>query len=507
MHPSPNAPASAASGATRRLVVRNALYLTVSQVITVPLAIVVNAGVAHYLGPEVFGYAYLAGTLCGFGFLAVGWGHEAVLPAVVARDHSLAGTMLASSLAWRAGVAIVVYAGLALGCYLLNYPAEMQWALGLTALLTTVTYFVAACKDTIRGLERTDLPAYVHVGHQLLATALVIAVLVLGGHLRAALLAQSVAAVVVLAALWPTLRPVGVGTLSVRWAAIKTLFSGGTPFVVYGVAMALQPNVDAVFLSKLAPAEVMGWYAVTRRLVGALLLPATALIGALYPTLCRLHATDMGSFTRATNGALRSISVLMVPVALGCALYPEIGVALFSRHSFRPAEDNLRVMAVFLALVYFSMPLGTAILAAGKQRAWSMVQCLCVVASLVLDPLLVPVFQRRTGNGGLGLCVAAGISEAIMVAFAVALAPSGVFDGRLRRLILLTLVSGAAMVLAAQIVKPLGPYIASPLALLAYAGALWGTGAIDDNQVAAIRRALRRGLVHAGLSGSNWWSS
>jgi O-antigen/teichoic acid export membrane protein len=166
------------------------------------------------------------------------------------------------------------------------------------------------------------------------------------------------------------------------------------------------------------------------------------LIGALYPTLCRLHTTDTEGFKRTTNGALRSISLLAVPVALGCALYPEIGVALFSRESFRPSEDNLRVMALYLALVYFTMPLGTCIMAAGKERAWSAVQCLCVVTSLMLDPLLVPVFQRRTGNGGLGLCVAAGISEAIMIGFGVALAPMGIFDRRLRRLIWLTLVSG-----------------------------------------------------------------
>src|ERR1700730_7621790 len=131
MQVSPTAPEGAVSGATRRLVVRNTLYLTVSQVLTLPLSIAANAVAAHYLGAEVFGYVYLAGTLCGFGFLAVGWGHEAVLPAVCARDHSLAGTMLASSLAWRAGASVIVYAALALGCYLLSYPAELQWALGL----------------------------------------------------------------------------------------------------------------------------------------------------------------------------------------------------------------------------------------------------------------------------------------------------------------------------------------------------------------------------------------
>jgi O-antigen/teichoic acid export membrane protein len=249
----------------------------------------------------------------------------------------------------------------------------------------------------------------------------------------------------------------------------------------------------------------MGWYAVSRRLVGALLLPATALIGALYPTLCRLHATDRESFTRTTNGALRSVALLAVPIALGCGLYPQIGVALFSRQYFRPAEDNLRIMAILVALVYFSMPLGICIMAAGRQRAWGLVQCLCVAVSLVFDPLLVPVFQRRTGNGGLGLCIAAVMSEAVMIACGVALAPSGVFDRGLRRLLGLTLVSGAAMMVTAQIAKPLWPVIAAPLSLLAYTGALWLTGGVDNSQVAAIWAMVRR-FARAVARPSSLWS-
>jgi hypothetical protein len=104
MQVSPNAP-DAASGAARRLVLRNTLYLTVSQVLTVPLAVFSNAVAAHYLGPEVFGYAYLAGTLCGFGFLAVGWGHEAVLPAVISRLAKPLGPFVAAPLS------LLAYAG------------------------------------------------------------------------------------------------------------------------------------------------------------------------------------------------------------------------------------------------------------------------------------------------------------------------------------------------------------------------------------------------------------
>src|SRR5438105_8939615 len=106
----PTAEASAPEQTSGRQVVRNTLYLTASQAVTVPLAVLVNALTARYLGAEEFGYIYLAGTFAGFGALAVGWGHEGVLPAMVAQDRSLAGSLLGSSFAWRAGSSLLVYA-------------------------------------------------------------------------------------------------------------------------------------------------------------------------------------------------------------------------------------------------------------------------------------------------------------------------------------------------------------------------------------------------------------
>jgi O-antigen/teichoic acid export membrane protein len=479
------------------LILRNTLFLTAAQVLTVPLSILANALVAYYLGPEAFGYAYLASTLCAFGFLIVGWGHEAVLPAVIARERRLAGTMLASSIAWRVALSFVVYVALDAWSRFLNYPAEFHWVLGLMCGITSLTYLVAACKDTIRGLERTDIPAYAHVGQQLLATTLLAIVLILGGDLRATLVANVIAGAITLAAIWMAVRHVGVGSLTIQWVTIKRLCREGAPFLALALAMTLQPIVDALFLSKLAPVTVMGWYAVARRLVGALLLPASALVGALYPTLCRLYGMDKESFIATTKDALHTVSLLAVPVALSCALFPEVGVVLFSRDSFGPAEDNLRILAMVVFLIYFSMPLGACIMAAGRQRAWSLAQCACVLSSLVLDPLLVREFQTRSGNGGLGLGVAAVISEVGMIAFGVVIAPAGIFDRRFLRTLGLTFVAGLPMIAIGVSARSLSVFVSAPLSLAAYVIALWMTGALTGAQVAAIRVWLKQRLSPA----------
>jgi O-antigen/teichoic acid export membrane protein len=223
-----------------------------------------------------------------------------------------------------------------------------------------------------------------------------------------------------------------------------------------------------------------------------LLFPASALLGALYPTLCRLYASDNEAYTRMARGSLYSVALLVVPVALGCGLYPEIGISIFSEKSFGPAEDNLRVSALFLFLVYFSMPLGICILAAGKQRAWSIVQSLCVGVSLVLDPILVPWFQKRTGNGGIGICVATVLSEVLVVACGVALAPRGIFDRRFGKSVLLAVLCGGLMALVARLLHSITPFVAAPLAVLAYGIGLVVTGGIERNHINSFRASVAR---------------
>ncbi|HEY0465625.1 MAG TPA: polysaccharide biosynthesis C-terminal domain-containing protein, partial [Polyangiaceae bacterium] len=209
---------------------------------------------------------------------------------------------------------------------------------------------------------------------------------------------------------------------------------------------------------------------------------------------CRLFVTDVEAYKRTTNGALRATTLLAVPVALSCALFPDIGVAIYSRRSFVHAEDNLRILAMFLFLVYFSMPLGTALEAAGKQRHWAGVQALCVVVSVVLDPILIPYFQRRNGNGGMGVCVAAVASEVLVVSCAVVLAPRGIFERRFWRTLLLAGISGLTMVAVARALAFLSPFVVAPFALGAYVLVLWLTGALEPAYIEALRAAVKRKL-------------
>jgi O-antigen/teichoic acid export membrane protein len=260
---------------------------------------------------------------------------------------------------------------------------------------------------------------------------------------------------------------------------------------VFGLALALHANVDAVLMAKLASPAAVGWYAAASKLQGALVYPAGVLIAAIYPTLCRLHVEDQSEFRRTAAAALRTTAILVAPLALCCAFYPDVGIRLFSRETFGPAEDNLRVLAVYVLLVYFSMPISSCLMAGGRQRPWAAVQFACVVVSLGLGWLLIPRFQASHGNGGLGVCVSSVASELIKVMAGVALLPRGVFTAELWRRLGRAALAAGAFVAIAWATHRLGSFLSAPLALGGYGLCLWAVGGIDRQELEALR-ALRR---------------
>ncbi|MBS0418904.1 MAG: oligosaccharide flippase family protein [Proteobacteria bacterium] len=407
-------------------VLRNTSLLVIAQVIVTPLSILINAVAGRTLGAASFGLLYQALTFSSLVFLFVEWGQSNVLTGRVARQQTAAGELLGSGILLRVTAAAAALVIVPLVCALVGYDREFLVVLELAMLAATFATVSAACQDVFRGYERTDFAAASYVGWQLLSAAVVIPTLLAGGGLRGLLVAQVSCAAFGMLFVLKMLPRMQVPKLVVRRAVARELFRSGHPFILFGLVILLQPMVDAAMLSKFAAPASMGWYAAARKLVGILIFPASALIAALYPTLCRLYAENRNAWRKTAGDALFGVSLVVIPVALGCGLFPEVGVAIFGQRDFGPAADDLRLLAPFVFLVYFSMVIGSCLVSSGRQNGWTVVQLGSVVISAALDPPLISWFQAHYANGGLGVCTAAVISEVLMVTGGFLLLPKGI---------------------------------------------------------------------------------
>ena len=484
-------PAQRTPDATSR-VMRNAAWLAGGQFLAAPLALFVNSVAAHQLGPRDFAWIYLATTYAGFGFLVVEWGQGGTLTAMIARERAHALQWLASSLTLRACLVLPVVAALLLLGTALHYPAGLLVVLCFSALAAAGLSVSTACMDVFRGLERGALSGASYLAAQILAVAVVVPTLLLGAGLRGFLLAQVACSAIGALILMAVVRRMAEGTFAPGRDRIRQLFLTGRPFLVFGLVLSLQANLDALFLSRLVPATVVGWSAVATKLVGMLIFPATALSSSLYPTLCRIGLQDAGLTGRTIRASVRLILICSVPLALGCELFPGIGVAIYGGAAYRASENNLHILAPYVFLVYLTMPLGSSLIALGRQRAWTWAQLACVLVSVALDPLLIPWFQEHYGNGGLGVCVSMVLSEILMLISALVLLPVPLADPELRRTIVHVAVGACALVLVAQVAPWVGAWCAAGFGGVAYVAVLAAFGELPWRRALNALAARRR---------------
>ena len=472
--------------------------LVLSQFVTTPLSMLVNAVLARTLGAGDFGTIYLATTMVSLGFLFVEWGQGATIAAEVSKDRSRAEYAVGTGIVLKLAGSVVVTFCLALVTWLLGYDRAVWVALGL---IVVQTFFVAmgnGYQAVLRGHERFDLVSRVTVAGNILAAAFVIPVALLGGKLRGTLAAQAAAAALALVTTVWLARSVGLRRPRVSRATAAVLFHTGTGFFILNLVLALQPNVDAVVLSKLASTEAVGWFAAARRLTGLLIFPATTLSFALYPTLVRLWRDDRAEYTRLVTSALRTVLLLGICISTGTFLFADVAIrVVYGTKGYAPAVSDLRVLSGFVMLLFFSLIPGSAILASGRQMLWSAVQGICIVVSAVGDPLLVPVFQGRFGNGGLGVCVSAIVSESLMIAFAMVLLRDLHLPRALAPTLWRALLGGAGMILLERALRGVSPLLTIPACVAVYFGIVYALGGIEREQVMLLRETLRGKVANA----------
>ena len=482
----------AVAGLQTRRLLRNTLFLIISQFVSTPLGVLVNAVLARKLGAEDFGTIYVATTMATLGFLFVDWGQQATIPKRLALNRQDSAETLGTSLALKAAAVVVVSLGLMICAWLFGYSRALFIALALTILQQAFTSLSLTYTSVMRGFEQLDWVSGLTIAGNVLAAALVLPVALLGGGLVGALGSQAVAALLaLLVAVWLSSR-LRIGRPLVHISTARALLHAGSGFVLFNLVLAAQPYVDAVILSRLASADSVGWYAAARRLVGVLIFPATTVTYVLYPTMARLWEQDRPKFRRLVGSTLRLVVLIGIGVSVGTLLFADFAIhVVYSKTAFSPAADDLRILAGFVFLMYFTLILGTAIAAAGKHMIWAGAQAMCIVVSAVGDPLLVPLCERRFGNGGLAVCITAVLSELLVMVAAMVIVRG---EGLIRQLggaVLPVLAGSAAMWAVSWLLRGAPTLLAMAAATLVYAGVVIALGGADRTHLALVKDIVR----------------
>jgi O-antigen/teichoic acid export membrane protein len=478
-----------ASGAT---VARNALFLVLGQAATTALAIVFSAALARSLGATDFGIYYLIATMSAFAYVFVEWGQPLFVIRHAARDPLRAGELLGTALALRAVFAAAVMVPAGLIAWALGYGARTTW-LAIGMILASLPLFLAQGYGMVfRARDQMGRDALVSVCNKALALGLALLVLAAAAGIPGVLLAQAVAGLAAAAIAARLYRRSGGPPLQLSPETARQLLTAGAPILAMTAAASAQPYLDAILLSKLAPAHVVGWFGAARNVLGTLLAPAAILGAAAYPQIARA-SSDPDALAHQVRSALRPLLWLGALAAVGTYLFAGTAIGLiYGSRDFAPAATVLEVFSPGLFLLFVDILLGNVIYASGGGTGFAIAKVLSVALGTALDFLLIPVFQQRFGNGGIGVVVAFALSELVVFAGAMIVLPRGTLGAGAAVDGVRAVAAAGATAMLFRLLPPLSPWAGMPLCVAAFAAASIAFGLVGRRELRAARSLFSR---------------
>src|SRR5262249_21775972 len=158
--------------------------------------------------------------------------------------------------------------------------------------------------------------------------------------------------------------------------------------------------------------------------------------------------------------------------------------------AFGPASSTLRVLALYIFLDFVNVTLGTAIMAANRQKPFIYAKGLSIFLVISLNALLIPLCQTRLANGSIGSAVTASAAEVVMLGAGLLLVPRGTLSPALLHDLAR---AGAATAAMAGVVYVFGNALPVGIVLgpLTYVVVVGGLGGVRRQDLALLRDAVR----------------
>jgi O-antigen/teichoic acid export membrane protein len=410
---------------TGQTVAKNATVLMGAQLITWSLTLLLTIFLPRYLGAAAVGKFHFATSIWAIMTILVTFGMDTLLTKEIARRPERTSDLFGTTIVLRLLLYVVAFGLVTLYLRLTGYPQDTVQVVYVIGLSMLIWEFVQACTASLQGLERMEYISLGAIAGKAFNTALSITLLLMGyGVLFIALVTVGGALVNLLFTLY-FLRRLQPLRLSFSFTAARQLLVGGIPYLLSGIFLTLYIKIDIVVISYFVNDTVVGWYGAADQLFGTFLFIPTVFMTAIFPALSRLYVQDSGTLPKLMSKSFDLLLLLSLPIGLGLMVIAGPLVVLLFGPEFTNSGPVLAIFGIVLILTYQNMLLGQFLISTDRQNKWTAVMAVATVVSLVLAILLIPWFQQRYGNGGIGGTVSFVVTESGMMIAGLRLLPKG----------------------------------------------------------------------------------
>jgi len=390
-------------------IVDNIGWLFFDKVLRMGVGLFVGVWIARYLGPEQYGLLNFAVAFAGlFGAIA-GLGLKEIVVRDVVRDPDHARLTLGTAALMQLIGGLAAFMAMLVAISFVRPDDAL--ARSIVAVLGSIMMlkFSEIAVYWFESQVRSKYTVWVQNGTFLVFAVIRVLLILQQAPLIAfawAMLVEAVVAAIILVIVLGRKGP-SLSHLSASMARARALLADSWPLVLSAIAVTVYMRIDQIMLGQMVSDEAVGIYSAAVRLSEIWYLVPTIVVATVFPALAVSHQQNPPQFYERLQKLYGGLVKTALAISLVISLVSEELVALIFGDEYLGSADVLTWHIWGGVFVFFGVAWYRWIILEGLQKIAVKIHLLSLVANVVLNLVLIPIY------GVIGAAVATTISYAL----------------------------------------------------------------------------------------------
>ncbi|MFA5131167.1 MAG: flippase [Patescibacteria group bacterium] len=375
-------------------IAKNTSYLTLALILQKIISFTYFTLLARYVGPASLGKYYFAISFTTIFAIFIDLGFANVLTREVAKDSSRTQKWLANIVSLKIPLALVALLAVFILIKVLGYDEQTRNLVYISSICMVLDSFTSTFFSVVRGYHNLKYESISSVVFQLIVLGFGYSALLLGGGLVPAMFALALASSFNFVYAFIILRHKLKIFIKLAYdkVLVREILIISWPFAAYAIFQRLYTYLDSVFLSILAGDEQVGLYQIAFKIIFALQFLPLAFTASLYPAMSTYWHSNREQLLISFERALSYLIIISLPIIVGAVVLADKIVLLF-KAGYGGALLPLQISIISLFFIFVNFPIGSLLNACDRQQKNTFNMGLVMVASVVLNLLLIPHWQ------------------------------------------------------------------------------------------------------------------
>ena len=393
---------------TARRITSNFLSLSISELISKVLQLLVFVYIARIFGSVEFGKFSFGLSFALLVFIFADFGLSTLLVREISRNKKLVNKYVSNSLIIKIFLAILTVIGMYSFLNIFNYPQDTQIITYLLVSFMVVQSFTSVFYSIFRAFEKMHFDALIKILRMFILLPLVFLTTYKGFSLiTVTSMFPLTECIILIVTIFITFKKFGKIKPEFQYEFSKKLLKTASLFCLSFVFTGILLYIDVIMLSKIKTSAEVGIYTAASNLVLALAFIPLMYSNAIFPVLSRFFINSKKTLRFAYEKSFKYMLILGLPLSIGTFIFADKIILLFYGPQYKYSIIALRILAGFIGLRFINTISGTLLASINKQRSRVFSQGSAALINIILNFILIPPL------GFIGAGIATIVSEFI----------------------------------------------------------------------------------------------